>query len=114
MTRASLHYSFMACSLYEGGAAVNHSNLPTRHSPLLNDFMIGTVSLQLIKSGLHGSEHRGIALTNDNTFLRCIDDGTTNRELTRMLLIVVVGYRGVLVRGNHATICQQLDYSSLV
>src|SRR6266699_1037873 len=96
------------------GTTVNQGNCFVGESPLLNKGAIGASRLQLIKGSLYSIKHGGITLAHDDTFLRRIDDGATDRKLPGMLFIVIVGDRRVLVGCHHASICQQLYHSRLI
>src|SRR5947209_20212400 len=84
-------------ALCEGAAAISHADFSAGHSPLLNNFVVGAIGLQLLKGCFYSVEHRGVALANNNTLFRGVNDGTTNHKLAWMLLVVVVGDRRVLV-----------------
>src|SRR3989442_3788094 len=84
------------------------------HSPLFNQTVIASVSFQRIESCLDSTKHGSITLTNDNSFRRCLDDGTTNLKLPWILLQVVIGDGRVLICGYNTSRYQQLDDIGLI
>src|SRR2546426_6627984 len=110
-----IRYAQGVCSCSgDGYPLIDHTELFIGQPPLENEGVIGPTSLYLIKSGLYGIKHGGIALAYGNTLLASIDHRATSLKLTGAQLDVVVGDRRVLVGRHNAVICQQLYNSRLV